>query len=69
MSHQPGTSLNLSDGFGASALWGRRTASAPVVADRPARMARDGYTRAREVDQLLKPPAYAALRPGCTRAR
>ena len=69
MSNQPGTSLNLSDGFGASALWSRRAASAPVVADRPARMGRDGYTRTREVDYLLKPPAYAALRPGCTKAR
>jgi hypothetical protein len=32
-------------------------------------MARDGYTRTREVDHLIKPPAYAALRPGCTKAR
>jgi hypothetical protein len=69
MSNQPGTSLNLSDGFGASALRGRRAASAPVTVDRPARMARDGYTRTREVDHLIKPPAYAALRPGCTKAR
>jgi hypothetical protein len=69
MSNQSGTSLNLTDGFGAPTLWSRRPTSTQAAADRPVSMARDGYTRTRAVDHLVKPPAYAALRPGCTKAR
>ena len=69
MSNQSGTSLNLSDGFGASALWSRRAAPAQVAVERQPRMAQDGYTRQRQVDTLLARPAYEALRSSCTRSR
>ncbi|MDB5100804.1 MAG: hypothetical protein JWM80_5225 [Cyanobacteria bacterium RYN_339] len=69
MSNQSGTSLNLTDGFGATALWGRRAAPIQAAPDRAPSMARDGYTRQRHPDERLTPPAYAALRSSCTRKR
>jgi hypothetical protein len=69
MSNQSGTSLNLSDGFGASALWSRRAAPSQAPVERQARMAQDGYTRQRQADPRLAPPAYASLRSSCTRTR
>jgi hypothetical protein len=69
VSNQTGTSLNISDGFGAFSRWSRPASQGPVQGDRQPTMARDGYTRVRHPDKLLQAPSYAALRQGTTGPR